>query len=131
MATLEAGVQYGLRSNFNEDDACMFVKLTDSALRHILNYFRNQVCGVSQYLRVPLYLSHSLSLSTFRHFSLFRAERLGLSRRMRANLPTCVCAMCTFFVAECSRARTHARTQNAYTRARVAAYVCRNIVPVE
>ncbi|XP_014475918.1 PREDICTED: RNA polymerase II elongation factor Ell isoform X2 [Dinoponera quadriceps] len=42
MATLEAGVQYGLRSNFNENKNLLFVKLTDSAHRQILSYVKNR-----------------------------------------------------------------------------------------
>lgn len=45
MATLVAGVQYGLssHSNFHENKSLIFVKLTDSAYRAIEDYLRNRV----------------------------------------------------------------------------------------
>lgn len=45
MAALCPGVQYGLSSqeNFGENKDLIFVKLTDSALRAIEEYRRNQV----------------------------------------------------------------------------------------
>lgn len=46
MAVLCPGVQYGLSSqqNFGENKDLIFVKLTDSALRAIEDYIKNQVC---------------------------------------------------------------------------------------
>lgn len=52
MATLEAGVQYGLRSNFNENKNLLFVKLTDSAHRQILSYVKNRVSDLYRAIRV-------------------------------------------------------------------------------
>lgn len=45
MAVLCPGVQYGLSSqqNFGENKDLIFVKLTDSALRAIEDYIKNQV----------------------------------------------------------------------------------------
>lgn len=45
MAALCPGVQYGLSSqqNFGENKDLIFVKLTDSALRAIEEYIKNQV----------------------------------------------------------------------------------------
>lgn len=45
MAALCPGVQYGLSSqrNFSENKDLIFVKLTDSALRAIEEYIKNQV----------------------------------------------------------------------------------------
>lgn len=45
MATLCPGVKYGLSSqqNFGENKDLIFVKLTDSALRAIEDYIKNQV----------------------------------------------------------------------------------------
>lgn len=45
MAALCPGVQYGLSSqpNFNENQDLIFIKLTDSALRAIDEYLKNQV----------------------------------------------------------------------------------------
>lgn len=45
MASIVAGVQYGLSShaNFNENKSLIFVKLTDSAQRAIEDFVRNRV----------------------------------------------------------------------------------------
>lgn len=55
MATLEAGVQYGLRSNFNENKNLLFVKLTDSAHRQILSYVKNRVSDLCVYCFIISY----------------------------------------------------------------------------
>lgn len=51
MAALCPGVQYGLSSqqNFSENKDLIFVKLTDSALRAIEEYIKNQVSTILHY----------------------------------------------------------------------------------
>lgn len=55
MAVLCPGVQYGLSSqqNFGENKDLIFVKLTDSALRAIEDYIKNQVIFLNL-LIIPL-----------------------------------------------------------------------------
>ena len=43
MASMVAGVQYGMHTNFNENKSLVFVKLTDSAQRAIEDFLRNRV----------------------------------------------------------------------------------------
>lgn len=54
MAALCPGVQYGLSSqqNFGENKDLIFVKLTDSALRAIEDYLKNQV-SLIEFIRTP------------------------------------------------------------------------------
>lgn len=58
MATLKAGVQYGLRNHFNENKNLLFVKLTDSAHRQILNYAENRVSDLYRAIRLSSSLTN-------------------------------------------------------------------------
>lgn len=55
MATLCPGVQYGLSSqqNFGENKDLIFVKLTDSAVRAIYDFIKNQVSLIEIVSNLP------------------------------------------------------------------------------
>jgi len=106
-------VQYGLssHSNFDERKSLIFVKLTDSSQR-----------AIKEYLKIKVSASRCLS-------PLFTSGRSRISSRARLIAP-CVCIYCVCMcVCTCGQAYRHDTARDGVTRARVAAYVCRNIVP--
>lgn len=74
MAALCPGVQYGLSSqqNFSDNKDLIFVKLTDSALRAIEDYIKNQASSVEIRPPKPVSIVTICCLSTEIIVAIFR-----------------------------------------------------------